>query len=55
MTPDPALDAAIREARHLLFAFDGPIRSADKVKATRFDGRRRSDFGVPLRDPSRVS
>jgi beta-phosphoglucomutase-like phosphatase (HAD superfamily) len=30
MTPDPAaLDAAIRQARHLLFAFDGPIRRTD--------------------------
>jgi hypothetical protein len=29
MTPDPALDAAIRHARHLLFTFDGPIRSTD--------------------------
>ena len=27
MTPDRALDAVIRDARHLLFAFDGPIRS----------------------------
>ena len=27
MTNDPALDAAVRQARHLLFAFDGPIRS----------------------------
>lgn len=34
MTPDPALDAAIRQARHLLFAFDGPIRSTDKAKPT---------------------
>jgi len=32
MTPDPALDAVIRDARHLLFAFDGPIRSMDKAK-----------------------
>jgi beta-phosphoglucomutase-like phosphatase (HAD superfamily) len=31
MTPDPALDAAIRQARHLLFAFNGPIRRADGV------------------------
>jgi len=30
MTPDPAaLDAAIRRARHLLFAFDGPISRTD--------------------------
>jgi beta-phosphoglucomutase-like phosphatase (HAD superfamily) len=29
MTPDSALDAAIRDARHLLFAFVGPMRSAD--------------------------
>lgn len=29
MTPNPALDAAIRKARHLLFAFNGPIRSAE--------------------------
>jgi phosphoglycolate phosphatase len=29
MTPDPALDTAIRQARHLLFAFDGPIRRTD--------------------------
>jgi beta-phosphoglucomutase-like phosphatase (HAD superfamily) len=29
MTPDSALDAVIRDARHLLFAFDGPIRSTD--------------------------
>jgi beta-phosphoglucomutase-like phosphatase (HAD superfamily) len=30
MTPNPAaLDAAIRQARHLLFAFDGPIRRTD--------------------------
>jgi beta-phosphoglucomutase-like phosphatase (HAD superfamily) len=30
MTPDPAaLDAAIRQASHLLFAFDGPIRRTD--------------------------
>ena len=30
MTPDPAaLDAAIRKARYLLFAFDGPIRRTD--------------------------
>jgi hypothetical protein len=34
MTPDStALDAAIRQARHLLFAFDGPVRSADKAKS----------------------
>jgi beta-phosphoglucomutase-like phosphatase (HAD superfamily) len=32
MTPDPALDAAIRQARHLLFAFDGPIRIAYSEK-----------------------
>jgi beta-phosphoglucomutase-like phosphatase (HAD superfamily) len=29
MTQCSALDAAIRQARHLLFAFDGPIRSTD--------------------------
>ena len=29
MTPSPALDAVIRQTRHLLFAFDGPIRSTD--------------------------
>jgi phosphoglycolate phosphatase len=30
MTPEPAaLDAAIRQAHHLLFAFDGPIRRTD--------------------------
>lgn len=34
MTPDSAaLDAAIRQSRHLLFAFDGPVRSVDKAKA----------------------
>lgn len=34
MTPDSAaLDAAIRQARHLLFAFDGPVRSVDKAKS----------------------
>ena len=34
MTPDSAaLDAAIRQARHLLFAFDGPVRSMDKAKS----------------------
>ena len=34
MTPDSAaLDAAIRQARYLLFAFDGPVRSADKTKS----------------------
>lgn len=33
MTHSSALDAAIRQARHLLFAFDGPIRSADKEKS----------------------
>ena len=34
MTPDStALDAAIRQARHLLFAFDGPVRSADKARS----------------------
>lgn len=27
MTADPALDAVIRGAQHMLFAFDGPIRS----------------------------
>jgi phosphoglycolate phosphatase-like HAD superfamily hydrolase len=32
MTTDPALDAVIRQARHLLFAFDGPIRSVDARK-----------------------
>jgi beta-phosphoglucomutase-like phosphatase (HAD superfamily) len=32
MTPDPALDAIIRQAQHLLFAFDGPIRSVDTGK-----------------------
>jgi beta-phosphoglucomutase-like phosphatase (HAD superfamily) len=32
MTHDPALDALIRQARHLLFAFDGPMRSADTEK-----------------------
>jgi phosphoglycolate phosphatase len=34
MTPDPALDIVIRQARYLLFAFDGPIRSVDKAKPT---------------------
>lgn len=29
MTPNPALDAAIRQAQHLLFAFNGPIRNAN--------------------------
>ena len=29
MTDNPALDSAIRQARHLLFAFDGPIRRTD--------------------------
>jgi beta-phosphoglucomutase-like phosphatase (HAD superfamily) len=29
MTDNPALDAAIRQARHLLFSFDGPIRTRD--------------------------
>ena len=29
MIPDPALDAAIRQARHLLFAFAGAILSTD--------------------------
>jgi beta-phosphoglucomutase-like phosphatase (HAD superfamily) len=32
MTPDPTLDAAIRQARHLLFAFDGPIRNVGTGK-----------------------
>jgi beta-phosphoglucomutase-like phosphatase (HAD superfamily) len=32
MTHSSALDAAIRQARHLLFAFDGPIRSTDPGK-----------------------
>ena len=32
MTFDLALDSVIRQARHLLFAFDGPIRSMDKAK-----------------------
>lgn len=32
MTPSPALDAAISQARHLLFAFDGPIRKAGPPK-----------------------
>jgi beta-phosphoglucomutase-like phosphatase (HAD superfamily) len=32
MTPDSALDTAIRQARYLIFAFDGPIRSVDKAK-----------------------
>jgi len=32
MTPDPALDAAIRDARHLLFAFNGAIRSTDTAE-----------------------
>jgi hypothetical protein len=27
MTNNQALDAAVRQARHLLFAFHGPIRS----------------------------
>jgi beta-phosphoglucomutase-like phosphatase (HAD superfamily) len=31
MTPDQALDAVIRDARHLLFAFNGLIRSASAV------------------------
>jgi beta-phosphoglucomutase-like phosphatase (HAD superfamily) len=34
MTPDSALDTAIRQARHLLFAFDGPIRSVYEAKLT---------------------
>ena len=33
MTPDQALDTTIRQARHLLFAFDGPVRSVDKKKS----------------------
>lgn len=32
MTPNPALDTAIRSARYLLFAFNGPIRSTDTVE-----------------------
>ena len=32
MTLNPVLDAVIRDARHLLFAFDGPIRSVDAEK-----------------------
>lgn len=32
MNPDPALEAVIRQTRHLLFAFDGPIRSVDAGK-----------------------
>jgi phosphoglycolate phosphatase len=32
MTPDRALDAVIRNARYLFLAFDGPIRSVDKVE-----------------------
>lgn len=32
MTPYPALDAAIRQAGHLLFAFDGPICRVDDGK-----------------------
>lgn len=31
MTPAPDLDAAIRQARHLLFALDGPIPSMSKA------------------------
>lgn len=31
MTSDLALDTAIRHAQHVLFSFDGPIRSADKA------------------------
>jgi phosphoglycolate phosphatase len=35
MTTDPAaLDAAIRRARHLLFAFDGPIRNMEAGEST---------------------
>jgi beta-phosphoglucomutase-like phosphatase (HAD superfamily) len=33
MTPDPALDAVVRQARHLLFAFDGPIRGVMRGKS----------------------
>jgi beta-phosphoglucomutase-like phosphatase (HAD superfamily) len=32
MTPNPDLDAVIRRARHLLFAFDGPICRMDDEK-----------------------
>jgi beta-phosphoglucomutase-like phosphatase (HAD superfamily) len=32
MTSNSALDAAIRQARHLLLAFDGPIRNAEAGK-----------------------
>jgi beta-phosphoglucomutase-like phosphatase (HAD superfamily) len=32
MTPSASLDAAIRQARYLLFAFDGLIRSTDMAK-----------------------
>jgi beta-phosphoglucomutase-like phosphatase (HAD superfamily) len=32
MTYSPVLDAAIRQARHLLLAFDGPIRSVEAGK-----------------------
>lgn len=32
MTQNPALDATIRPAQHLLFAFDGPIRGTSNVK-----------------------
>jgi beta-phosphoglucomutase-like phosphatase (HAD superfamily) len=32
MNLNPALDVAIRQAGYLLFAFDGPIRSADDGK-----------------------
>jgi beta-phosphoglucomutase-like phosphatase (HAD superfamily) len=34
MTTNPALDAAIRQTRHLLFSFDGPIRSANAGNPT---------------------
>jgi hypothetical protein len=33
MTSDQALDTAIRQARNLLFAFDGPVRGVDKAKS----------------------
>ena len=32
-SPHAALDAVVRQARYLLFAFDGPIRSVDTGKA----------------------
>lgn len=53
MTPDPALDTAIRQARHLLFAFNGPIHTGNPDDPTTPAAPYIGDAAAACRDSGR--